>query len=274
LGQATVITEEAMISVAGGEVFVKKWTPPLLFEGPLFLLHDSLGSVASWGHFPDKLSEVLGRQVIAYDRFGFGRSRPRTEPLPPNFVCEEAEIYFPALLAAFQTTAFSVLGHSTGGSMALEIAARHPGCAAVVTLAAQAFVDPVTVAKIRTTADEHRALGLRALHLRHGKKASWVLKCWLDVWTSEAFSHWSLGESLSQIRCPTLVLHGKKDEYGSLGAPEYIQQKSRGPVEIGWLRDSGHSPHRDSENLVLEKIQIFFRNSSQGRNERPSIRHS
>ena len=41
---------------------------------PIVLFHESLGCIELWRDFPRKLSQITGREVIAYDRLGFGQS--------------------------------------------------------------------------------------------------------------------------------------------------------------------------------------------------------
>jgi pimeloyl-ACP methyl ester carboxylesterase len=55
-------------------------------KAPLVLMHDSLGSVDLWREFPAQLAAATGREVIAYDRLGFGHSDPNPHRLQPSFV--------------------------------------------------------------------------------------------------------------------------------------------------------------------------------------------
>src|SRR3954465_3309666 len=65
---------------------------------PLVLLHGGLGSVALWRAFPGRLSAAPGRRVIAFSRFGHGRSEPPPRPRTPAFFHEEALDVLPPLL--------------------------------------------------------------------------------------------------------------------------------------------------------------------------------
>jgi pimeloyl-ACP methyl ester carboxylesterase len=84
--------------------------------------------------------------VIAYDRLGFGRSDPRDGTLDLDFIADEARSYFAAVRRHHGFTGFIVLGHSVGGGMAVNCAAQFPDdCKAVITIAAQAFLEDRTV---------------------------------------------------------------------------------------------------------------------------------
>ena len=142
---------DILMAVAGGEIFVRRWVVENSDAAPIILLHDSLGCVDLWRDFPEALAQFTKRTVIAYDRLGFGRSSQR-EGLPSiSFIEEEANIYFPAIKQALGIDEFILLGHSVGGGMAITIAATHSqDCQAVITEAAQAFVEERTLIGIRT----------------------------------------------------------------------------------------------------------------------------
>ena len=95
-------------------MLVRRWSLGQSNRPPLILLHDSLGSVDQWRDFPDALAAATGRQVLAYDRLGFGRSTPRGELPSIDFVSEEAVTLFPPMQRALGVTRFALFGHSVG----------------------------------------------------------------------------------------------------------------------------------------------------------------
>jgi pimeloyl-ACP methyl ester carboxylesterase len=48
----------------------------------IVMLHEGLGSVSTWGAFPEKLSETTGCGVFVYSRAGYGKSSTITLPRP------------------------------------------------------------------------------------------------------------------------------------------------------------------------------------------------
>ncbi len=245
---------EQMIEVPGGVLYTKRWTPEVVRnQVPLILMHDSLGCVQMWKEFPRRLSESLGRVVIAYDRLGYGRSSSKKELPSVRFVNEEVEIYLPVIFKTLQIKKFAVFGHSVGGAMAVEAAVCFTeDCQAVITESAQAFVEDLTrngIIKAKT--DFLNVENFSKLEKYHKEKTRWVLDAWIDVWLSDEFAAWSLKDSLPKMRCPVLVIHGDRDEYGSEQFPELICKLAGGSSLKCIISDCGHSPHREKEELVI-----------------------
>lgn len=249
--------QEHWIESPGGRLFAKSWVPDdATSKAPLLLFHDSLGCVALWRDFPKMLSQALQRPVIAYDRLGFGRSDARTDRLPGDFITIEAEKFIPAICSHLGIGDFLVCGHSVGGGMAVETAARSSSrCLAVVTISAQAFVEGRTLEGLRRAQVEFGSPdNMTRLAKYHGDKAAWVLHAWIDTWLSPDFAAWSLEPALQRIHCPVLAIHGAEDEYGSTEHPRRISQ-GRGEMRI--LPRVGHTPHRECPDLLVEAIDRF-----------------
>ncbi|AVT07633.1 alpha/beta fold hydrolase, partial [Paracidovorax avenae] len=89
------IAHDAWVDSARGRLFARRWKPaprdanPGTTPAPVILFHDSLGCVALWRDFPAALCRATGRDVIAYDRPGFGLADPCTGALPPDFIAAE-----------------------------------------------------------------------------------------------------------------------------------------------------------------------------------------
>lgn len=248
------------VTTARGQLYAQSWTPAQPQGVPVILLHDSLGCVALWRDFPERLAQATGRQVIAYDRLGFGRSDAHPSILPVTFVQDEPQGDFAALVLHFGLTQFVVFGHSVGGGMAVCVAAAIPdACVGVVTESAQAFAESTTLAGIRAAEVQFAQAGqLERLQKYHGGKAEWVLRAWIDTWLSEAFHTWSLDAQLPQVTCPVLCLHGDHDEYGSLQHPQRIARGVAGPVTLRALAGCGHVPHREQAEVVMSEIRLFL----------------
>ncbi|MGI9575898.1 alpha/beta fold hydrolase [Alloalcanivorax xenomutans] len=263
----SLFVEETWINASQGRLFVKRWTPKnIATPTPIVLFHDSLGCVALWRDFPQQLAGVTGREVIAYDRLGFGQSDPHPGTLEPDFVRREAQDTFPELCQALQLQNTVVFGHSVGGGMATFCATAFADrCQALITESAQTFVEDVTLAGIRD-ADRGFAEKEQMDRLRkyHGDKAQWVLSAWVDTWLSEPFQDWTLSDTLPRVLCPVLAIHGDQDEYGSLIHPERITSLCAGPATKKIVRDCGHVPHKEKPEEVLETIKAFFQQNLNG----------
>ncbi|MNQ62509.1 Proline iminopeptidase [compost metagenome] len=252
--------ETVWIDTPYGRLFARRWLPLDVacsrVKPPIVLFHDSLGCVQLWRDFPQRLCQATGHEVIAYDRLGFGESDAYPGDLPLHFIRDEAERFFAILKTELQLDRFIALGHSVGGAMAAHCAALYPqSCVALITIAAQAFVEERTLHGIRVAKAQFEAPGQMArLEKYHGDKAHWVLSAWTDTWLSEAFSDWTLESTIDAIDCPLLALHGEHDEYGSALHPERIVRLATPPGDYLILDNCQHVPHREAPEVVLDAV--------------------
>ncbi len=252
---------EQWIDTPEGRLFAKRWLPTTSRPSavPIILLHDSLGSVELWRSFPAHLAAATGRPVIAYDRLGFGRSGARHDLVEVDFIHQEAQRSFQYVWQALELNDFVIIGHSVGGGMAVGIAAQYADhCQALVTMAAQAFVEGLTLDGIRSAQAMFSTAGqLERLAKYHGDKANWVLSAWIDRWLDPVFKEWNLGKDLRRVRCPLLVLHGERDEYGSIQHPALIAELAAGRA-TKHLGPWGHVMHREEPDVVVKLISDFL----------------
>lgn len=266
--QLRATRQDLWIDTSCGRMFVRRWRP--LGAGdpeenpPIVLFHDSLGCVELWRDFPEQLAVATGREVIAYDRFGFGRSAPHPGDWSARFIRDEAERFFPMLRESLAIDRFVAFGHSVGGIMAATCAAHYPhSCQALVTLSALAFVEERTLQGIRLAKQEFGRPGqIERLEKYHGDKARWVLAAWTDTWLSAGFADWTLESHASSIACPHLVIHGEEDEYGSLLHPERLSRLSNTTSASLILEGCQHFPHREFPERVLDASASFLESQS------------
>lgn len=250
------ITEQ-ILTIKHAHVFLKMWRPQdTCNEIPILLLHDSLGSVQLWRDFPEQLAIATHRTVIAYDRLGFGKSDPFLSKLSSHFIQQKAQI-ITELLDQLEIPQVITLGHSVGGGMAVSFATQHPPrCIAVITLAAQAYVEQETLDGITAAKQMFQQSGqLQRLEKYHAEKAQWVLDAWTETWLSAEFRDWSLKPDLQALSAKMLIVHGEHDEYGSLEQPKRLAEYTNAETHI--IPQCGHFPHREHPELVIEIIQKF-----------------
>ena len=258
-----MIASDHRIPTENGAFFARVWTPSDPSHdarASIVLFHDSLGCVELWRGFPAQLAAATGRRVVAYDRLGFGQSDALLGPLPLTFIGDEAAIVVPRLRNGLGLDAIIPFGHSVGGGMAIATAARWPEhCVAVITEAAQTFVEDRTAAGLRAARVEFSKPGqIERLARYHGAKARWVLDAWIETWLSPAFAGWSLEEDLRGVQCPALAIHGDHDEYGSVQHPERIARLTNGMARAVILQGCGHVPHREQPVRVLDEVTRFL----------------
>jgi pimeloyl-ACP methyl ester carboxylesterase len=223
----------------------------------IVLLHEGLGSVGLWRGFPRALHEATGRRVVAFSRFGHGRSDPPRAPRTPAFFHEEANDVLPVLLAELDAPGPLLVGHSDGASIALVHAARH-AVSGLALLAPHVFLEETMVPPIRDTRREFEEGGLRARMARHHDDPDAAFHGWCDVWLDPAMRDWSLEPDAARVSAPTLLIQGAEDEYASLEQLDRIETCVRGPV-TRLVVPGGHSPHLEQAGAVVEAIAGFAR---------------
>ena len=204
---------------------------------------------------------ATGRQVVAYDRLGFGQSDEYPGTLALDFIANEAETDFAAIKQQLGIDRFVIFGHSVGGGMAVNCAAQFSDdCVALMTESAQAFVEDRTVQGIEQARELFKGANqVNRLKNYHGEKAQWVLDAWTGSWLHPAFTTWSLRQVLPRVKCPALVIHGIDDEYGSTKHPELIAELTAGPAQVEIMANTRHVPHREKESEVIEMLSGFTR---------------
>jgi len=260
---ANCYQQDCYVDVSGGKLFVRRWLPNnVLDQLPIILIHDSLGCVQMWRDFAEYLAQTLAREVIAYDRLGFGKSSSVTQKPGFNFIEHEAKIVFPQLCQALTLQKAILFGHSVGGVMALTIASDSTSrslCQAVISESAQAYVQERTLTGILAAKEYFsNADAFAKLAKYHGEKAQWVLAAWTDIWLDPAFACWCLDAYLEAVKCPVLVMHGDQDEYGTTDFAHRIAQGVSGFSQTVILNNIKHVPHRQCPQKVVTSISSFL----------------
>lgn len=261
LNTPSILTQDWWVEHPAGRIYACSWTPSTVRPAatPLVLFHDSLGCVELWRDFPADLSAASGRQVIAYDRLGFGKSDPRSARPSLDFIADEAETYFPAVREQLGIDRFIAFGHSVGGAMAIHCAgALAAHCDALITESAQVFPEELTLRSIAEAKEQFRdETQIARLAKYHGDKAAWVLDAWTENWLDPEFASWSLETALPRVSSPVMAIHGDQDEYGSTCHAQIIGKLSNGRAQVEILPDTRHVPHRERPTVVLELVSRF-----------------
>jgi len=221
----------------------------------LVLLHEGLGSVGLWRGFPAALAAATGRRVVAFSRFGHGRSQPPPAPRTPRFFHEEALEVLPAVLAALDAPEPVLVGHSDGGSIALLHASAHR-VGGLALLAPHVVVEEMTVEAIRRTDAEYAEGGLRARMARHHDDVDAAFRGWRDVWLDPAFPAWTIEDETARVTAPVLLVQGADDPYGTLDQLDRIEARVRGPVRR-LVVPGGHAPHLEQPEAVVAAVAAF-----------------
>jgi pimeloyl-ACP methyl ester carboxylesterase len=226
----------------------------------LVFLHEALGSIGQWKGLPEELAAASGLPALAYERQGHGRSTPLSLPRAGDYLRHEAEVVLPAVLAACGIARPLLFGHSDGATIALRFAAAFPGRpAACVALAPHVMIEEMTLASIRAAAADPGAPEIRRRLARyHGDNTETLWRAWTEPWLAPGFDGCELRAALPRITCPTLVVQGADDAYGSTEQVTRITEEVSGPVETRLLPGCGHQPHLEQRATAIAATTDFI----------------
>ena len=228
----------------------------------IVLLHEGLGSVSSWRAFPQRLTERTGCTVVAYSRYGYGRSDVLREPREPDYMHREAEVVLPELLARLGVERPILFGHSDGASIALIYAGALPGAVrALVLEAPHVFVEEISVRSIAEAKTAYATTDLPAKLARHHTDPDATFAGWNDIWLDQRFRDWNIETSASSVDRPVLLIQGDADAYGTNAQLDAIVARIPN-AQVLLVPGTGHSPHRDAADLVLDRVAAFVAASS------------
>jgi pimeloyl-ACP methyl ester carboxylesterase len=228
--------------------------------GTIVFLHDSLGAVSTWREFPPRLCQSAGHDGLLYDREGYGRSSPLAGNRETDRFSREAGV-LAGLLQKLGIENALLFGHSDGATIALLTAALHPALIrGVISEAGHVFNELITREGVRAATARYDAdETLRARLVRHhGGNAAKVLQLWAGDWLSEDFKAWNIEQLLPRIKCPVLVMQGENDDFGTRAQVEAICKGIDKRAEPCIIPRAGHTPHREVEDVVLEKAAAFI----------------
>ena len=228
---------------------------------PVIMLHDSFGCIELWRDFPKKLSKKLNRDVILYDRQGYGKSDLLNVCSRENsYMHDEADVLM-NLMKELKISQAILFGHSDGATIALIAAAKYPEkISAVISEAAHVFVEEITVKGIEKAvyAFNHEGLNER-LEKYHSKKTELLFKLWSETWLSEKFRAWNILDLLPRITCPVLIIQGKNDEFGTQKQVDTIFNLISGEKSVLMIPDTGHTPHKEAKEITLKRTKEFIK---------------
>lgn len=228
-------------------------------EAPtLVFLHEGLGSAAGWQDFPRELSETTGCGALAYSRLGYGGSDPLERPFDVDFMHREALEWLPGVLAATGVSDPIFVGHSDGASIALIYTASGGRALGLSLEAPHVFVEQETIAGITNVKNRYETGMLRMrLERGHGANTDTIFRAWTGIWLDPRFRAWDIRELLPSITCPTLVIQGQHDEFGTVAQVRAVEELVAGLVETRLLSKCAHLPHRESPEEVIAAMRTF-----------------
>ncbi len=225
----------------------------------VLLLHGFMGTPTS--DFAAQLPHLKKQYtVLAPHLHGYGLSSHRTAYSTSYYREDVADLV--ALLDALHIDTVNVLAFSDGSIVALLLAALHPHrVRALAILGAQARVDEQDATALRQWLLEQplSEIWQQELAQLHGDPY-WrsLLPMFVKVQEDLVRAGGILitDEELAAIRCPILLMHGKRDRV--VRAEYAIRLHEQLPHSHMLLFDAGHAAHLRYEQEFTETVMRFF----------------
>jgi pimeloyl-ACP methyl ester carboxylesterase len=253
------LTDQGQIAVGGARIEYRMIGPRPDAAPTVVMLHEGLGSVTTWGEFPQKVADRTGMGVFVYSRAGYGRSSAVTLPRPLDYMQREATDVLPALLDAIGFRRGILLGHSDGATIAAYYAGsvQDHRVRGLILMAPHFFMEASNVAAIRKTRETFATTDLRARLARHHADADATFRGWSEAWLDPGFANFDTTDALAYVRVPMLIVQGEADPYGTVAQARAAQEECYCPVETLLLPGVGHAPHREKAEETLTAVAAF-----------------
>lgn len=226
----------------------------------LVFLHEGLGCIQMWKHFPQQLCASTGCPGIVYERQGYGHSSPLSEKRNLDYHKNYADYELLEVISSLiQGAPYFIIGHSDGGTIGLVHASGQPtNLLGLITEAAHVFVEVGTIEGIKKVKEDYAKDLRERLRKYHGDKTDQMFYAWSETWLSGEFLHWDIQHLLPRVVCPLYAIQGRQDQFGTEKQIFSIVEQVSGPVKYGFIDDCAHSPHHEQQELVLEKMEQFI----------------
>lgn len=231
---------------------------------PLLLLHGGLGTARlHFGEEVDFFAQFY--RVIAPDLRGYGRSGQRQEFAPDYYETDAADVA--QLIQAVAARPAFVAGWSDGAIVAMVLTARFPHLVrALVLESGQYRLDRENVEAIEHWGQPERLppRWQEALRQAHGDP---YWRRLVAVYVAgqrrilEERSGAIMTEPLSAVGCPTLILHGDRDDIIAVGHAHILHQGIPGS-QLAVLEGCGHQLHRERPEEFRRLVLDFLRQHS------------
>jgi pimeloyl-ACP methyl ester carboxylesterase len=225
---------------------------------PLVFLHEGLGSVELWREFAEDVVAGSGHMGLVYSRYGNGWSTPLTEPRKPDYMHVEAIETLPSIVEHHFDEPPILIGHSDGASIALIYAGSGHPVKGLVLIAPHVFVEPASIASISSLSDDFPMSEMPEKMAKYHVEPMTTFRGWADIWLSNEFRTWDITGYVPGVRCPTLLIQGDADEYGTVDQLDAIDTRLASAAEMLMVPDAEHSPHLSHSELVTPAVVDFI----------------
>jgi pimeloyl-ACP methyl ester carboxylesterase len=242
---------------------------------PLVFLHGWLGSWDVWRHTMLSISSLRQYKIYALDFWGFGDSAKKSAPF---FTISSYVFMVDQFMEIMGIAQVPVIGHSMGGTVAMNLALEHPSRVEKVVVIGSPMIGSSLNILLKLAGHQFVAslvwsnldllrLGLKIFSsqwAKDGPKLYRMIEKDLSRTTVEAF-WWSIASLreinlkpyLSQIKVPTLAVYGKKDNIVHPSQARIIGEQVEG-ARVEWMNGSKHFPMLDEPERFTSVLLDFL----------------
>jgi pimeloyl-ACP methyl ester carboxylesterase len=202
---------------------------------PLILLHGGLGATSMFG--PNLPALAKGRQVIAVDLQGHGRTADIDRPISPQLMADDIA----ALIKHLKLDRPDIMGYSLGGGVATFVGIRHPELVGKLVIVSTNFkrsgVYPEMLAQQAQVGPEAaEAMKQTPMYQLYASIAprpeDWPR---LLQKIGEAMrGDFDYSKEIAQIKAPTMIVAGDADIFPPSHAVEFFGLLGGGKRDGGW----------------------------------------
>lgn len=225
---------------------------------PILLLHGGLGSMDMF----DPILPILadGRQVIAVDLQGHGRTALGDRPIDPVDMASDMAV----VLDALGHDEVDVLGYSMGAGVGFRLAVQHPDKVRRLVLvsggfAQDGFYPEMLPMQAAVGADMAEMMKDTPMYQAYAAVAPRpedfpVLLDRMGAWMRQPYD-WS--EDARALTMPVMLVYGDSDMFRPEHVVEFYQLLGGGLRDAGWMRET-MSPNRLAILPDLTHYEIFM----------------
>ncbi len=141
--------EDVWIPAGNDEILHGWWLPNPGSQKTLLFCHGNYGNI-SYNLERIRFHYKMGFSILAFDYRGYGKSISHTDPVPTEkTTCADAETAWNYLTTERSITPknITIMGHSMGGAVAIDLAARHPDAGRLIVKSSFTTMQDAVLAK-------------------------------------------------------------------------------------------------------------------------------
>jgi pimeloyl-ACP methyl ester carboxylesterase len=243
-------------------------------DKPTLVLIHGVGSIGTADYYPVLAALGRERHVLAVDLPGFGRSNPEDEDYGPERLARSVDV----VVRTCASGKIDVLGHSSGGALAVLFAAQRADVVRRLILVDVAGILRPEVLlhgqlhQVMTPTREKVPLFARGVEATGGlaidalqalvpnvKKVgkSGLLGKSPGVLAATALLDYNFGHALAGIRAPTLILWGARDYVVPTRIAELLDDRIA-QSQLTYIPDAGHVPMKDQPGSMSLLVNEYL----------------